>query len=144
MTRYTPVDFSDLVLSIFGEHPQHKPVASFPPYNVLTNEDATQLTIEIAVAGFKQEDLAISAESEKLVVRGKKAADMNHKVKYHHQGIAKRSFELKWCKSADYEVKGASLDDGMLTITLEKTKGLPQEIPIITSVAHKQPQLLTE
>ena len=89
----------------------------FPPYDiVLLEEDKYRITM--AVAGFKQADIDITAEKDSLTVKGKQ--DGENGSKYLYQGIAKRGFERKF-KLADYvKVSNANLEDGLLHIELQR------------------------
>ncbi len=89
----------------------------YPPYNIESLED-NHYAITLAVAGFTQEEIDINVEKGVLTVRGKKEKDESRN--YLHQGIAYRTFERKF-NLADYvEVKGASMNNGLLTIDLVK------------------------
>ena len=75
--------------------------------------------IEIAVAGFKPEELNIEARENTLTVQGKKAANDDTR-RFLHRGLAERDFERRF-QLADYVVvTGAALSDGLLTISLER------------------------
>ncbi|MFK8053324.1 MAG: Hsp20 family protein [Woeseiaceae bacterium] len=91
--------------------------AGYPPYNIeVTGEDRYAVTL--AVAGFKEDELDISVEKGVLAVRGRKNDEGERK--FLHQGIANRTFERKF-NLADYvEVVNASLDSGLLSISLKK------------------------
>ena len=90
----------------------------YPPYNIETvGENAYH--IEIAVAGFKPEELNIEAKENTLTVQGRKTAndDARH---FLHRGLAERNFERRF-QLADYVVvTGADLADGLLSISLER------------------------
>ena len=88
----------------------------YPPFNIeRRGEDAYRITL--AVAGFKQGDLDITAHQNLLVVQGRKA-DETSAGEFLHVGIAQRGFERRF-ELADYvRVEGADLADGMLTIDL--------------------------
>ena len=90
----------------------------YPPYNIeRTAENAYR--IEIAVAGFKSEDLAIEVKENLLTVQGRKVANDEAK-RYLHRGLAERNFERKF-QLADYVVVSeANLADGLLSITLKR------------------------
>jgi molecular chaperone IbpA len=92
--------------------------AGYPPYNLETvGENAYR--IEIAVAGFKPEELNIEFRESTLTVTGKKAANDEAK-RYLHRGLAERNFERRF-QLADYVVvTGAALADGLLVVDLER------------------------
>jgi molecular chaperone IbpA len=81
----------------------------------------------MAVAGFRQDELKIDVKESSLVVRGEKKAEAGEAEKrFLHRGIASRSFERRF-QLADYvEVKGASLNDGLLNIDL--VRNLPERM----------------
>jgi molecular chaperone IbpA len=96
----------------------------YPPYNIETvGENAYR--IEIAVAGFKPEELNIEFRESTLTVTGKKTANDEAK-RYLHRGLAERNFERRF-QLADYVVvTGAALADGLLSVDLERQ--LPEQL----------------
>ncbi|UML91976.1 Hsp20 family protein [Shewanella xiamenensis] len=108
--------------------------SGYPPYNIeLLGENRYRITM--AVAGFSMEELEISSEGEKLLVKGNKTESQTER-KYLYQGIAERGFERTF-QLADYvTVLGASLENGLLNIDLvrEIPEALkPRKIEITTS-----------
>ena len=106
----------------------------YPPYNIeLLGENRYRITM--AVAGFSMNELEISSEGEKLLVKGNKAESQTER-KYLYQGIAERGFERTF-QLADYvTVLGASLENGLLNIDLvrEIPEALkPRKIEITSS-----------
>jgi len=75
--------------------------------------------LEIALAGFKKEEVNVFTEYGKLFVEGKKK-DKETESEYFHQGLAQRSFKRAWTLSDDFEVRDVSLEDGLLTVQLGK------------------------
>ena len=127
------VDFSPLYRSAVGfdrlaqlldAASRNDAPTGYPPYNIETvGENAYR--IEIAVAGFKPEELNIEARENTLTVQGKKAANDEAK-RYLHRGLAERNFERRF-QLADYVVvTGADLADGLLSISLERQ--LPESL----------------
>ena len=109
--------------------------AGWPPYNIeTTGENAYR--IEIAVAGFKTEELNLEVKENLLTVTGKKAANDDAARKYLHRGLAERDFERRF-QLADYVVvTEANLDNGLLAISLKRElpEALkPRSIPIGTA-----------
>lgn len=103
---------------------------SFPPYNVI--ETDIGFSIEIAVAGFRKSDITITNEDYKLTVTGANR-ELPSNDKYIYRGIASREFERVFLIRENIIVKGATFEDGILTVTLEKlvpTKPKPQQILI--------------
>ncbi|WP_332658890.1 Hsp20 family protein [Brevundimonas sp.] len=93
----------------------------WPPYNIeTTGENAYR--IEIAVAGFKPEELTLEVKENLLTVTGRKTAndDAGTGRTYLHRGLAERDFERRF-QLADYVVvKSADLADGLLSIELNR------------------------
>jgi molecular chaperone IbpA len=92
--------------------------SGYPPYNIeRTAENAYR--IEIAVAGFKSEDLNIEVKENLLTVQGRKAANDEAK-RYLHRGLAERNFDRRF-QLADYVVvEDAQLANGLLSISLKR------------------------
>jgi len=92
----------------------------YPPYNIEQLGESS-LRISLAVAGFREADLAITLEENQLVIRGKQAEEPNRI--YLHRGIAARQFQRSFVLAEGIEVTGAELDNGLLHIDLVR---LPQ------------------
>ena len=91
---------------------------NYPPYNVVqVNSHETRL--EIALAGFKREEVHAYTEYGKLYVEGKKEAPTEDRT-YIHQGLAQRDFTRAWTLAEDTEVSNVVFEDGLLSITLSK------------------------
>ena len=92
--------------------------ASYPPYNIENDgEDAYRITV--AVAGFSEDDLDVTLENETLTLSGKKESPGSHAT-YLHQGIANRSFHLRFNLADHIKVQKANLMNGELVIDLER------------------------
>ncbi len=90
---------------------------NYPPFNIeRTGENDYKVTI--AVAGFKNDEIEITAQQNMLVVAGQKDADSNDNRDFLHMGIASRNFERKFQLADHIHVTDADLADGLLTITL--------------------------
>jgi molecular chaperone IbpA len=93
-------------------------VNNYPPYNVIElNSNETRL--EIALAGFKKEQVNAYTEYGKLFVRGEKETS-DEEGTFIHKGLAQRNFERSWTLSEDTEVSNVVFEDGLLSITLKK------------------------
>ena len=89
---------------------------AYPPYNIeKTGEDAYRLTM--AVAGFSEDELNITAQENTLLVTGKAKKDQDEN-RYLHRGIARRAFERRFSLADHIKVVGASLDNGLLHVDL--------------------------
>jgi len=91
--------------------------SNYPPYNLI-NVSNTESKLEIALAGFKKDEVKVYTEYGKLVVESKK--EDKEEVNYSHRGIAQRSFNRSWTISDDTVVKEVNFEDGLLTVTLGK------------------------
>ncbi|GGI76709.1 Hsp20 family protein [Shewanella gelidii] len=122
-------------LAQMAEHAaSNKGNSGYPPYNIeLLGENRYRITM--AVAGFTMEELEITSEGEKLLVKGTKAESKEER-QYLYQGIAERGFERTF-QLADYvTVVGANLENGLLDVDLvrEIPEALkPRTIEINTS-----------
>lgn len=90
---------------------------SYPPYNVEQLAES-RLRITLAVAGFERSELDVQTEDNQLVICGKQSDD-DDRV-YLHRGIATRQFQRSFVLAEGIEVVGASLDNGLLRIDLER------------------------
>jgi molecular chaperone IbpA len=90
---------------------------NYPPFNLeRLSEDAYRITL--AVAGFKADEIDITAQQNLLQVTGKKAENGNERGSFLHVGIANRSFERRFELADFIRVENADLADGLLTIDL--------------------------
>ena len=112
------------------------PAPSYPPYNIeRTGENAYR--ISLAVAGFTDADLSIEAKENRLTIRGEKQTNDEEKTgDVLYKGIAERTFERGFQLADHVQVKGASLENGLLHVDLvreipEAMK--PRAIPIASS-----------
>ncbi len=91
---------------------------SYPPYNIEKLRD-NQYRIVMALAGIGEDDLEVTQQTNTLVVRGK-SREAEEGTRFLHRGIAQRGFERRF-QLADYvNVTGAKLENGLLTIDLER------------------------
>ena len=93
-------------------------ITNYPPYNLIQVNN-TESRLEIALAGFKKEEVHVYTEYGKLFVEGKKK-DKETGSEYVHQGLAQRSFNRAWTLSDDFEIRDVTLEDGLLTVKLGK------------------------
>lgn len=91
---------------------------NYPPYNVIKHDNANY-EIEIALAGFKAEEIKVSTESNILEVASK-TSKSDSKREYIYKGLSKRSFATTWQLSDDVRVVDVNFNDGLLSISLEK------------------------
>ena len=92
--------------------------SNYPPYNLVQINNVLS-KLEIALAGFKKDEVKVYTEFGKLSVEGKKEESKND-GEFVHKGLAQRSFERQWALSDDTEVRSVSFDDGLLVVELGK------------------------
>lgn len=124
-------DFSPLYRSAIGfdrlfnmiESNQNQANGGYSPYNVeLVDENYYRITI--AVAGFAQNELDLTSHDNMLVICGKRPEEQQER-KYLYQGIAERNFERKFQLADHIVVRDARLENGLLSIDLERI--VPEE-----------------
>ncbi len=110
---------------------------SYPPYNIeRTGENAYR--ISVAVAGFSEPEISIVAKENTLTIKGEKTKTEEAKGEVLYQGIAARAFERVFQLAEHVEVKGASLENGLLHVDLVREvpeAKKPRQIQIATGVA---------
>jgi molecular chaperone IbpA len=121
---------------------------TYPPHNVVKDEEM-KYTLEMAVAGFKQEHIDIEVKDHILTVSGNRP-QRREPSSYVHKGISARNWKKSFRLSEYTEVTGADLVDGILTIQLEVVlpeEKLPRKITIGTYEGkndNTSSELLTE
>ena len=94
------------------------PQSNYPPYNLiqLNNHESK---LEIALAGFKKDELKVYTEFGKLYIEGKKEESEVNGT-FVHKGLAQRSFQRVWTVSDDTKIGSVEFTDGLLTVELNK------------------------
>lgn len=105
---------------------------NYPPFNISrSGEDNYRITL--AVAGFRPQDIDITAQQNLLVVHGKKREELDDGSQFIHVGIANRGFERRFELADFVRVERADLADGLLIIDLvrEVPEAMkPKKIPV--------------
>jgi molecular chaperone IbpA len=143
------IDFSPLYRSVVGfdrladllDAATTEAATGYPPYNI-ERVDENAYRIEIAVAGFRPEELSVDVKENLLTVAGRKAAN-DEARKFLHRGLAERNFERRF-QLADYVVvTDANLADGLLSISLKRE--LPEALkPRSIEIGVGKPSQLIE
>jgi len=94
-----------------------KTTSSFPPYNV-KKVDEDNYIVELAVAGYDREDIDVTVDKDTLIIKSEREND--EKSEYIHKGIAGRNFTQTFTLGEYMIVKSASLDNGLLTVKIER------------------------
>ena len=141
------IDFSPLYRSVVGfdrladllETATADAATGYPPYNIERTEE-NAYRVDIAVAGFRPEELDIEVKENLLTVTGRKAAN-DEPRRFLHRGLAERNFDRKF-QLADYVVvTDANLADGLLSISLKRE--LPEALkPRRIEIGTSQPSLI--
>ena len=95
----------------------HESSTNYPPYNLIQVSNV-ESRLEIALAGFKKEEVNVYTEYGKLFVEGQK--ESREDTNYVHRGMAQRSFTRSWTLSDDTEIRSVTFEDGLLSIELGK------------------------
>ena len=96
----------------------HDTNSNYPPYN-LVQVNNVESRLEIALAGFKKDEVSVYTEFGKLHVEGKKEESDTH-GEFVYKGLAQRSFTRQWTLADDTEVRSVEFADGLLTVELGK------------------------
>ena len=92
--------------------------SNYPPYNIVQVNNV-ESRLEIALAGFKKDEVSVYTEFGKLSVEGKKEEPKDD-GEFVYKGLAQRSFTRQWTLSDDTEVRSVSFNDGLLVVELGK------------------------
>jgi len=129
LTRYTCADLPSLLDKItrnsigMDEYLDrifnvHETTSNYPPYNLIQISNV-ESHLEIALAGFKKEEVHAYTEYGKLFVEGQKSDSESDRT-FIHKGLAQRNFKRAWTLSDDTEVSNVTFEDGLLRIELKK------------------------
>ena len=115
IVRQNGIGMDDYLDRFFNESPIQ---TNYPPYNLiqLNNHESK---LELALAGFKKDELKVYTEFGKLYVKGSKEESKVDGT-FVHKGLAQRSFERVWTVSDDTKVGSVEFTDGLLTVQLNK------------------------
>ena len=128
----------DRIANLMDQAARLDAAPGYPPFNIeQIGED--QFRIELAVAGFGQDDLTIEFKQNSLIVTGQRKQPETQR-NFLHRGIAERSFERRFGLADHVRVGGAKLEHGLLTIDLVRELPeilKPRKIEITNTVAQK-------
>ena len=120
------IDFSPLYRSVVGfdrladllDSAASEAATGYPPYNIERTGD-NAYRVELAVAGFKPDELSIEVKESVLIVQGRKAANDGER-RFVHRGLAERNFERRFQLAEYVVVTEANLADGLLSVSLKR------------------------
>jgi molecular chaperone IbpA len=132
--------FNDLFETLLDDKKADR-FEAYPPYNIVKiSDDAYR--IDIAVAGFRSDELNIVAQDDRLVISGQHVDEHAEETQnYLHKGIAKRSFERTFRLADHIRVEDAVMDHGLLSVSLVREvpeEKKPRMIPITMSAPAKE------
>ena len=88
--------------------------SNYPPYNIIEINNV-ESRLEVALAGFKKDELKVFTEFGKLHVQGTKEKQEDDRT-FRHRGVAARDFTRVWSLSDDTEIRGVEFRDGLLVV----------------------------
>ena len=101
---------------------------NFPPYDIIRH-DEDNATVEVAVAGYKRNDLSITVhphpQNYKVLEIASSREPSREEETFEHRGIARRSFRTRLPLTEDWDVTGAFCEDGILSVNL--VREVPEE-----------------
>ena len=116
--------------TLFSRNQSFNNAGNYPPYNIIavTNDE---YILELAIAGFTDNELNIKMHDSELIIRGEKQEEVD--VHYIHNGIANRKFQRVFSLADYVEVIDAEINNGILVINLKRNvpdQMKPREIKI--------------
>lgn len=92
----------------------------YPPYNIVRTEE-NKYVIEMAVAGFKKSEISVEVEQNQLTIRGQsETPNESASREYLHRGLSSRDFVRTFPLAEHIVVKEARIENGVLTVDLER------------------------
>ena len=105
---------------------------NYPPHNILRTGE-NQFQIELAVAGFSEDELNVQLSGRLLRISGERKRDEDTETVYLHRGIASRDFDKTFPLNDNVEVRSVTVQNGIMTVNLEMIvpeEDKPQKIAI--------------
>ena len=118
------IGFDRMFDSLMGNHPNQSAPSSYPPYNIVKNND-DKFTIEIALAGFSKDEVEIECRENVLKIESKSRPEGSDEKEYLYKGISNKRFNKAFTLSDDVVVNDADMKDGILKINMERI--IPEE-----------------
>lgn len=91
---------------------------NYPPHNIV-RKDQYNYFIEMAVAGFKKDEITVEVEGDQISIKGEHQQPTDPELQYIHRGLSARDFVRQFQMAEHMVVKGAAIQDGILRIDLE-------------------------
>jgi len=119
------VGFNHMALLLDTARKLNTANATYPPHDI-TRQGETDYRITLAVAGFSEDELDVSTQNRTLVVSGRRKTDASNETVLH-RGIAGRAFERRFQLSDQLRVTDASLENGLLNVSLVRETPEPMQ-----------------
>jgi molecular chaperone IbpA len=117
------IGFDNLFEQLNRTFANSKTDGNYPPHNVVKLDD-THYVIEVAVAGFNEDEIDVELKENVLTVKGEQTKK-DKEVEYLHKGISARNFVRTFPLAEHVEVRGATVKNGILAVALEQV--VPEE-----------------
>jgi molecular chaperone IbpA len=117
------IGFDNLFEQLNRTFANSKTDGNYPPHNVVKLDD-THYVIEVAVAGFNEDEIDVELKENVLTVKGEQAKKETE-IEYLHKGISARNFVRTFPLAEHIEVRGATVKNGILAVALEQV--VPEE-----------------
>tara|TARA_Y100001937_G_scaffold94198_1_gene127717 strand:+ start:3934 stop:4323 length:390 start_codon:yes stop_codon:yes gene_type:complete len=98
---------------------------NYPRYNIVREESADRVSVEIAVPGFGKDDVSVEQDGNKLIIKAKPVNWLEDGESYLHKGFSSKAFEKDFILGDFMEVDSVRLHDGVLTINV--VKNIPED-----------------
>ena len=138
------IGFEPILNELERIHTAGRAQDNYPPHNVVKVDDENFI-IELAVAGFSEEDISVEVKDGILLVKGIKAEDDNRE--YAHKGISSRKFEKNFRLSEFVVIDGADLVNGILVVNARvevPEERRPRKIHLGSAGASKKKEFIQE
>ena len=137
LDHYTPYAIGfDRIFSQMAEYADHQVSSTgFPPYNI-RKKDEYYFSIDLAVAGLSENDIEVEVAEGVITIRSTYDDSVNG-GDFLHKGLSFKKFTRKFTVADDIVVNGASMNNGMLSIDLERV--IPDEKkPRLIKISNKK------
>ena len=115
----------DRMFDTFESRFANQLASNYPPYNIL-KADNDNYIIEVAVAGFKKDEITVEVDQDQLVIKGQKSETANTTTVYMHRGLSARDFVRQFTLAEHMVVNGATIQDGVLQVNIQRI--VPEEL----------------
>ena len=115
----------DRMFDTFESRFANQLASNYPPYNIL-KADNDNYIIEVAVAGFKKDEITVEVDQDQLVIKGQKSETVNTTTEYMHRGLSARDFVRQFTLAEHMIVNGATIQDGVLQVNIQRI--VPEEL----------------